>query len=274
MVNALLTSSSRPAQRGFTLVELSIALIVIGVIAGGLLVGRDMIRNAQIKNLAEERNQYVSAVTQFRERFNDLPGDFRRATELWGEAANCNAPSEGTETCNGNGDGQIGSSTLTSRQSEDAESPRLWQHLANAQLIEGRYDGVSSTPVSSAGGKWGVRYVGAANGLDDRYFDGHYGHILAMAYDPYFYTTEINRPGYLTPVELAGFDTKFDDGKPATGIIVAALGYVSTQYNDTQACAMKANLSAVADADDDDAVYNMALDGHLCVFIIRNITGR
>lgn len=282
MVNALLmllVSRSRIRKNlaaGFTLMELSIALVIIGLLVGGVLVGRDLIRATQMKNVVEQRDRYTTAVNQFRDRFDALPGDFRRATEVWGAAADCNVAEAGKPTCNGNGDGQIGSGNLTAQQAEDDESFRLWQHLANAELVEGAFNGIDQLPGTPVkGASWGVRYTGTTTTGNNRYFNGQYGHMLGFSLDPHFYTHYASAVGYLTPQELSNLDQKFDDGQPAKGNLVAALGFTTSGLTSTpQACAMRANLSAAAAEADLDAVYNIRYDAPMCVFIQRNITGR
>lgn len=282
MVNPLLMPSlsrsqarQKSAADGFTLMELSIALVIIGLLVGGILVGRDLIRAAQIKNVVEQRDRYATAVNQFRDRFDALPGDFRRATEVWSAASNCNVAEAGKSTCDGNGDGEIGSGHLTAQQAEDKESFRLWQHLVNAELVEGAFNGIDDLPETPIkGARWGVRYLGAVTG-NARYFNGQYGHVLGFSLDPHFYTHYASAVGYLTPMELSNLDQKFDDGQPAKGNLVAALGFSTSGLTSVpQACAMRANLSAAATAADLDAVYNIRYDAPMCVFIQRNITGR
>lgn len=62
-------------NKGFTLIELSIVLVIIGLIVGGILIGRDMIRAAEIRSLISEKNQYIVATNNFRNKYNAMPGD-------------------------------------------------------------------------------------------------------------------------------------------------------------------------------------------------------
>src|SRR5579884_2852921 len=104
-------------RHGFTLVELSIMLVIIGLIAGGILVGRHLVRVTEITSVLTDRQAFIRGVQNFREKYNALPGDMANATSFWGIAggnsgdnytASCRGSSgTGTQTCNGNGDGQI-----------------------------------------------------------------------------------------------------------------------------------------------------------------------
>jgi prepilin-type N-terminal cleavage/methylation domain-containing protein len=98
-------------QQGFTLVELAIVLVILGLLVGGVITGQNLIRAAELRSVTVEFAQYQSAVLQFRDRYRALPGDMNNATLFWGAAATCPptsaAPLTTQATCNGNGNGQI-----------------------------------------------------------------------------------------------------------------------------------------------------------------------
>lgn len=134
-------------QSGFSLVELSIVLVILGLLTGGILGGQSLIRAAELRSVATDVSKYRSASYAFRDKYFGLPGDFTRATSFWGNATTgtsggeCTAPESdagtGTQTCNGDGNGLIGNASTVGQR--NSESFRFWQHLANAGLIEGQY---------------------------------------------------------------------------------------------------------------------------------------
>ena len=83
-------------QTGFTLVEIAIVLVIIGLLLGGILKGQEMITQAKIKNVVNDFNGITAAVNSYQDRYRALPGDDTTANPRWGTAVN------------GNGNGVIG----------------------------------------------------------------------------------------------------------------------------------------------------------------------
>ncbi len=224
--NKILASSARMTTSGFSLVELSIVLVILGLLTGGILTGQNLIRAAELRSITTEFTAFQTAVNTFRDKYFALPGDMTNAQDFWGVAhATINTcrttVGSGKQTCNGNGDGRI-----TDTVGYGNEVFRFWQHLTNAGLIEGQYTGVQGTsntvdhdtginaPASKADNMaWGVIW---GNGLDASWFSTKEGNqlLLGTASGSYPFDDGPNTE------EIWSIDKKIDDGKPGTGILV------------------------------------------------------
>ena len=223
---------------GFSLVELAIVLVILGLITGGILAGQSLIRASELRSVSTEYNKFVTAVASFQTKYDAIPGDFNEATRYWTQAAVC--PGNSTQgnaatTCNGNGDGRVWMNAVTNPTLN--EIFRFWQHLALAGLIEGSYDGVTGDPGGyfaggsptnlprSKSGKnavWSVgsedNRSGASNGAMFAY-DMHISFLLGGFVQgswPYLTT--------LRPDEAWNIDTKMDDGQPGRGTVLSRVG--------------------------------------------------
>ena len=72
------------ARSGFSLVELSIVLVILGLLTGGILAGQSLIRAAELRSVATESQRYMAALNSFRDKYFALPGDMANATAFWG----------------------------------------------------------------------------------------------------------------------------------------------------------------------------------------------
>lgn len=135
-------------EAGFSLVELSVVLVVLGLLAGAVVGGRHLIRAAELRAIPTEYEDLLTAVRTFEERYDGLPGDLPNAESLWGTASSC-PPAAGSVvasgTCNGNGNGRIGDHNAAA---EIYEQFTAWQQLAYAGLIPGHYTGAVGTASS------------------------------------------------------------------------------------------------------------------------------
>jgi prepilin-type N-terminal cleavage/methylation domain-containing protein len=128
---------------GFTLVELAIVLVILGLLVGGVITGQNLIRAAELRSITTEFAAYQTAVMTFKDKYMALPGDMTNATDFWGAMTNCGVASPsgtGTQTCNGNGNGRIEGPSAAGRT---GEMFTFWQQLANANLIPGQYTGIA-----------------------------------------------------------------------------------------------------------------------------------
>ena len=205
----------------FSLVELSIVLVILGLLVGGVLSGQSLIRASELRSISTEYARHTTAVRAFRDKYFALPGDITNATSFWGVDPTCLSGFDPQPlTCNGNGDGRIAYSTTY-------EEYRAWQQLANAGLIEGVYDGVSdgydcswserSCPDSKLGkGQWWLGYFDTTGYSAARSFttSSAYGNSFAI-FD------RSDNTNLMTPAEVWNIDTKIDDGKPASGKLLS-----------------------------------------------------
>jgi prepilin-type N-terminal cleavage/methylation domain-containing protein len=228
----------RPTTNGFTLVELSIVLVILGLLVGGVLTGQSLIRASELRSVITQFNGFQTATNAFRDKYFTIPGDMNNAQSFWGIAhatpATCaTTAGAGTQTCNGDGDGILFSAAAGSN-----EIFRFWQHLANAGLITGTFDGIThgsntvsattaNSPIGKLGGSmWFVYYWGSPNS-NAQFFDGVYnnsyevGGFVANS-DPFI--------SLFKPEELWNMDSKMDDGRPATGkfVVRATTGALSS----------------------------------------------
>lgn len=225
-------------RNAFSLVELSIVLVILGLLTGGILAGQSLIRAAELRAVSTEYTRYITSVHTFRDKYFALPGDMTNATRFWGAAdgstgstAGCwTTQGTGTTTCNGNGDGFIGNPNAL-----PAERFRAWQQLANAGLIEGNYTGVSGSgstykhsvpgtnvPRSKLGqAGWTLRYILDSDTLPSGTADDFalsYNNVIEFGLAS---TTDTTQNPALKPEDLWNIDTKVDDGKPAQGRLIA-----------------------------------------------------
>ena len=70
--------------QGFSLVELSIVLVILGLLTGGILAGQSLIRASELRAATAEYQRYATSIQSFRDKYMALPGDMTNATRFWG----------------------------------------------------------------------------------------------------------------------------------------------------------------------------------------------
>jgi len=131
-------------SKGFTLVELSIVIVIIGFLVAGVSAGTNMIETVKLKKVVTDFQTYDITVSSFKSQYGYLPGDIPHATSYW---SNDCLDGGGPYTCNGNGDG-----VFTTPGDATFEGTRAFQHLALAKIIKGGYSGYGSYGISRAPG--------------------------------------------------------------------------------------------------------------------------
>jgi prepilin-type N-terminal cleavage/methylation domain-containing protein len=137
----------RKRTSGYTLLELSVVIAVLGIVGGGIFVAQALVRASYLNRILSEYDTYIKAYNEFHEKFLAYPGDMNNAVTMWGLDPNgCVWPNtntvQKTATCNGNGDGKIGDSDASGNLSNSLEWFRAWQHMGNARFIPDRFTGV------------------------------------------------------------------------------------------------------------------------------------
>jgi len=140
---------SQRRQRGFTLVEIAIVLVIVGLLIGGVLKGREMITNAKIKRIENDFAGVSAALYAYQDRYGVLPGD--------DPAASTRFPGTWRSSDNGNGNGNINGGWNS--RNNNAESRKIWKHLRGAGLISGPVDNTAASyqqPTNAFGGLTGI----------------------------------------------------------------------------------------------------------------------
>jgi len=180
---------------GFTLIEIAIVLVIIGLLLGGVLKGQELITGARVRNLISQQDGIKAAFFGFQDRYRALPGDYAAASTN----INCGA----TPCVVGNGNGRIEAGTGGAIHEEIL----AWNHMTAAGFLNGSYTMTSGTTAPASNN----------NPVNP------YSVYLTIVYDAAYGTgtppSKHNlKTGSQVPVEIiAEVDRKIDDGQPYTG---------------------------------------------------------
>jgi prepilin-type N-terminal cleavage/methylation domain-containing protein len=227
-------------KSGFTLIELSIVLVIIGLIIGGVLVGQELIRAAQIRSVISQIEKYNTAVNTFRNKYNGIPGDLSTATTFFSGTTNGDGNLVLTRTLN------TINNNSTDFDDVAAELLFFFAHLSAASLMEGTFTGVlnAGAPMATDGtgnfpltklGRGGI-YPMALNGIN-RY---HIGLGSVSTTTPVFSNTT------MSPNEAYQIDIKMDDGVPNSGNVLGRNGTTAAAIATTATSGATACTSAAA----------------------------
>jgi prepilin-type N-terminal cleavage/methylation domain-containing protein len=184
----------KPKQAGFTLTEIAIVMVIIGLLVAGILKGQEMITQAKIKNVMADFSGISAAYDSYMDRYKAIPGNDPNAASRW------------TGATAGDGDGHV--SGLYNSTNPADESRLFWDDLRRAGLVSGAG---TSQPLNAAGGLVGVQTgdgvepYGPVLGSDAAGTGGPHTLIVCSA----------NLPDKIA----IAVDTNLDDGSPATGTI-------------------------------------------------------
>ena len=184
-------------QKGFTLVEIAIVLVIIGLLLGGILKGQEMIVQAKIKNAIADFSGISAAYHGYADRYRALPGDDANAGTRWGAVVSATA---------GNGvvEGIYNSATVTD------ESRLWWDHLRRSGFVSGAGTG---QPFNALAGMIGVQTGDGAGGVT----------LLDAAVPPSGFSGLIVCSANLPDKVAIAVDTQMDDGISGQGTVRALL---------------------------------------------------
>lgn len=217
----------------FTLLELSIVIVIIALMIGGILSGNALIAAAELRSIPADAQSYINAIGTFRSQYRYLPGDMINPAKYWSTASG---------TSIGNGDGLILSST--------AEPFLAWQQLSLAGLTDASYSGASGYIIGTTvpASKFGLAGFGLLNdptlstSLDGRHYTGiNYGNFLSFGLTSVATTAPgmaLSATGALTPAEAYNIDKKVDDGIPGSGKWLTRSTSGLGLWNNTTSCTL------------------------------------
>jgi prepilin-type N-terminal cleavage/methylation domain-containing protein len=145
---------------GFTLIEIAIVLVIIGLLLGGVLKGQELINSAKVKNLATDFKNIPLFIYTYQDKFKALPGDDANA------AAHLTSATVATTPAGGIGNGVINGNWDSVTASD--ETILFWQHirlagLASGETIVNAATGNTYLPTNAVGGRIGITNGTAAN---------------------------------------------------------------------------------------------------------------
>lgn len=209
-------------QKGFTLIELSIVLVIIGLIIGSVLAGKDLIRAAEVRKTISKIEEINTAAGTFRAKFSCMPGDCIRATTFFNNVTN--------------GDGDAMLNTSENAYFAGTERAYFYDHLGSAAIVNlppfeeadnsATIPGVGYPETPIGGGLIVFSSPGWTDTATEITVPGQYYYIgVTNVATPESWVNSVSASGSaLIPSQTAfALDVKIDDGKPLDGIARAMI---------------------------------------------------
>lgn len=264
---------------GFTLVELAIVLVIIGLLVGGVLVGQDLIKAATIRSTVSDIEKVNTAATTFRTKYSGLPGDLlnTRAVEyqVSGQTATNAAGRDGTAG-KGDGNGLI-EGCAANTTAVGCETALFWADLSSASLIAARLNTFLSTMTYPTPTPTTTATV-ATFLPKQKLRDSAMLSVYPSSGKNWFYLgsmSALSASGVptlaagVTPGEARSIDEKFDDAAAGTGVVTSAS---LTTYGTTDTYQAAASSSSCINGNVTPQVYNV-IDANInnvnCSLLLR-----
>jgi prepilin-type N-terminal cleavage/methylation domain-containing protein len=231
-------------QGGFTLIEIAIVLVIIGLLLGGVLKGQELINTARVRALNNNVDGITAAWFGFQDRYRAFPGDYGQAIVNLPDIPAVNIQ-------DGDGNGLVG---LTGTVDSPAERANVWLHLQAAGYITGAFDGVTTAIPAD-------KYNCAISTCPDNGFGQ--GMLVSRGALQQSSSSQAHEllSGQSIPSEvLAELDRKIDDGTPSAGAM--QLGKEGDGWGSV------AEIRACQGADVN--AYNMKSPSDNCAAVFRN----
>lgn len=235
-------------SRGFTLIEMSVVLVIIGFIVAAIITGRDLIKSSGIRATISQIDRYNSAVAAFTDKYGYIPGDILSTKAQSYGLYYCSGASSNTISC-GNGNGLLQGSTAISPTNFATggtlmgENLMFFLHLSQTGLIDGSYGasgadvtisgatptgGSSSsipavtvaTTIKTTGEILPAAKLGAGNFISVG-SAGNLNYYILAGISAINTSGAVTATNNLSPVDAYMIDSKTDDGLPATGTVYA-----------------------------------------------------
>lgn len=230
-------------QKGFTLVEIAVVLVIIGLLLGGVLKGQELISSARVRNLADQQAGIQAAYYGFQDRYRATPGDMpaAAASDAIGETINAG----------GNGDGALEDPS----DSEWLELSGVWEQLSKAGFIQGSYDGTADDSTAPTTDEAPINVFNGivVLGRHSGYYDST-GDVGTRASAARLVLTM----GQNVPVDIAReLDVKVDDGRPRTGTLRNAVEGTAIYESDS-------SVVSCIDTSGSEPIWDIASDSQSC----------
>jgi prepilin-type N-terminal cleavage/methylation domain-containing protein len=203
-------------NKAFSLIELSMVMIIIGLLLAGVIGGGALLKQAKINSIASDFNKYALAVETFKIAYRKYPGDFHEAYTYWGNDCNSDA-----DICNGDGDGRVEIGTAFTN--EDSEVFMVWKHLQLAGMVDEAFTGLHQSNIAAVDTNIpGSKMVGIGFMI---LYGSNYNNGSALTFNKNALilgkpSATAHKPSYdpfISPRDAKILDKKLDDGISDTG---------------------------------------------------------